>query len=73
MGIEEKKSKVKKITPLLMKMHPNARCELVHKSPLELVVATILSAQCTDERVNKVTRDLFKSTEQQRLCRIPCW
>jgi len=60
MGIEEKKSKVKKITPLLMKMHPNARCELVHKSPLELVVATILSAQCTDERVNKVTRDLFK-------------
>ena len=41
-------------------MHPTARCELEHKNPLELLVATILSAQCTDVRVNLVTKDLFK-------------
>lgn len=59
-NLEEKKRKVKTITPLLKKMYPNARCELVHRNPLELLIATILSAQCTDERVNKVTKDLFK-------------
>ena len=56
----EKKEKVKKIIPLLKKMHPTARCELEHNNPLELLVATILSAQCTDVRVNQVTRNLFK-------------
>jgi endonuclease III len=40
--------------------YPDARCALVHTSPLELLVATILSAQCTDTRVNMVTPDLFK-------------
>lgn len=40
--------------------HPNAQCALVHANPLELLVATILSAQCTDERVNTVTRELFR-------------
>ena len=39
--------------------HPDACCALEHDSPYELLVATILSAQCTDERVNKVTPDLF--------------
>lgn len=38
---------------------PDARCALEHRSPFELLIATILSAQCTDERVNIVTRDLF--------------
>ena len=52
--------KVKKIIPLLKKMHPQARCELDHKNPLELLVATILSAQCKDKRVNQVTPYLFK-------------
>jgi endonuclease III len=40
--------------------HPNAQCALVHSNPLELLVATILSAQCTDARVNIVTKDLFR-------------
>ncbi|HEY6989385.1 MAG TPA: endonuclease III, partial [Bryobacteraceae bacterium] len=39
---------------------PNATCALTHKNPWQLLVATILSAQCTDERVNKVTPGLFK-------------
>ena len=41
--------------------YPDAECSLVHESPLELLVATILSAQCTDERVNIVTKDLFRT------------
>ena len=41
-------------------MHPNAECELVYSSPFELLVAVILSAQCTDKRVNQVTEKLFK-------------
>jgi endonuclease-3 len=45
---------------LLKKEHPEARCSLDHTSPLELLVATILSAQCTDERVNIVTATLFR-------------
>ncbi len=40
--------------------YPDAQCALNHTNPLELLVATILSAQCTDERVNVVTRDLFR-------------
>lgn len=44
---------------LIKKNYPNAHCELNHKNPYELIIATILSAQCTDERVNKVTQILF--------------
>jgi endonuclease-3 len=44
----------------LTKAYPDARCTLDYSSPLELLIATILSAQCTDERVNIVTRDLFR-------------
>jgi endonuclease III len=40
--------------------YPDARCALVHKTPLQLLVATILSAQCTDTRVNIVSKDLFR-------------
>jgi len=58
-GVEDKKKKIKKIIPLLRKMHPHAQCALVHNNPLELLVATILSAQCADERVNLVTKALF--------------
>jgi endonuclease-3 len=43
----------------LREEHPDARCALDHRNPYELLVATILSAQCTDERVNKVTPELF--------------
>jgi endonuclease-3 len=44
----------------LPKIYPDAHCELVHASPLELLVATILSAQCTDKRVNLTTPALFQ-------------
>jgi endonuclease III len=48
------------ILPILKRTYPDARCSLDFKTPLQLLVATILSAQCTDERVNLVTKDLFK-------------
>ncbi|WP_117148820.1 MULTISPECIES: endonuclease III [Paraliobacillus] len=44
----------------LKEMYPNAECELVHKNPFELVIAVLLSAQCTDNLVNKVTKNLFQ-------------
>jgi endonuclease-3 len=44
----------------LKQEYPDAECALVHRTPFELLVATILSAQCTDERVNIVTKELFK-------------
>lgn len=46
--------------PLLKKAYPGAKTALNHRTPLEMLVATILSAQCTDARVNKVTAVLFK-------------
>ena len=57
---EKLKDKTKKILNILAEEYPDARCMLDHKTPLELLVATILAAQCTDERVNMVTKDLFK-------------
>jgi endonuclease-3 len=53
------RARVAKIIPLLSKRHPDAACALHFKNPLELLVATIQSAQCTDVRVNQVTKDLF--------------
>lgn len=55
-----KDSEVIKVLDILRKTHPDARCELDHTTPFELLVATILSAQCTDVRVNMVTKELFK-------------
>lgn len=52
--------RTKKIISGLHQAYPDAHCELDHSSPLELLVATILSAQCTDKRVNLVTAELFK-------------
>ena len=51
--------RLKNILERLDCSYPDARCALLHSNPLELLVATILSAQCTDARVNIVTRDLF--------------
>ena len=53
-------TRVKPILRILRKAYPAADCALTHKNPLQLLVATILSAQCTDVRVNIVCRDLFK-------------
>lgn len=52
--------RIKKILPILKKKYPNARTELDYRTPLQLLVSTVLSAQCTDVRVNIVTKDLFK-------------
>lgn len=52
--------RVNVVLPLLRQMYPDAKCSLDFTNPLELIVATILSAQCTDERVNIVTKSLFK-------------
>lgn len=49
-----------KVAKLLAQLYPDAECALKFSNPLELLVATILSAQCTDTRVNIVTRDLFR-------------
>jgi len=56
----EAKTKVQQIIKLLEKEHPDAKIALNYTNPLELLVATILSAQCTDKRVNIVTKTLFK-------------
>lgn len=56
---EEKKKRAKKIIARLGRAYPEAKCSLDHKSPFQLLVATILSAQCTDKRVNLVTPELF--------------
>jgi endonuclease-3 len=57
---EAKKARTKKILAALDRTYPDAHCELNHSNPLELLVATILSAQCTDKRVNLVTPGLFR-------------
>lgn len=44
----------------LKRHYPNSKCTLHYQTPLQLLVATILSAQCTDERVNQVTPELFR-------------
>ena len=59
----EKLKRVKKITKLLYQVYPESKCSLTYKNAHELLVATILSAQCTDHRVNIVTRKLFKKYE----------
>ena len=57
---EEAAQRVKKIWPILIKTYPDTKIALRFVNPLELLIATILSAQCTDVRVNMVTQDLFK-------------
>jgi len=56
----ERKSRMERILAELDRLFPTATCALHYQSPWQLLVATILSAQCTDERVNKVTPELFK-------------
>ena len=55
-----KKSNATQIYKILSKTYPNVKCELTFKTPFQLLVATVLSAQCTDKRVNMVTPNLFK-------------
>ena len=59
-NIDDLKIRAKKISEILFKIYPEATCSLDYDKPLELLIATMLAAQCTDERVNIVTRDLFR-------------
>ena len=56
----ELKQRVRKIISLLKRAYPDAKCSLNHSNAFELLIATILSAQCTDARVNIVTQNLFR-------------
>jgi endonuclease-3 len=58
--VTELKASTRKIIRLLKKAYPDAKCSLNHSNAFELLIATILSAQCTDARVNIVTQDLFR-------------
>ncbi|MHC4327018.1 MAG: endonuclease III [Planctomycetota bacterium] len=57
---EQARQRIRKIRPILKKTYPDAKIALKFVNPLELLISTILSAQCTDVRVNMVTKDLFK-------------
>ncbi len=57
---EEKKERAKKIISILKKEYPEAKTKLIFKNPFQLLISTILSAQCTDDRVNEVTKELYK-------------
>jgi endonuclease-3 len=59
-SFEELKARTRVIIRRLKRAYPGAKCSLNHSNPFELLIATILSAQCTDERVNIVTADLFR-------------
>ena len=59
-NLQAKKQKARKIIPLLRQLYPDIRCELDYKNPIQLLAAVILSAQCTDKRVNLVTPALFQ-------------
>ena len=59
-SFSEKRKRASAIYRVLTKHYPNVRCELDFKTPFQLLIATVLSAQCTDKRVNQVTPALFK-------------
>jgi endonuclease III len=68
----QRRERTEKIIRLLKRAYPDARCALNHSNAFELLVATILSAQCTDERVNIVTADLFrKYRKAEDYLRVP--
>lgn len=67
-----KVDRARQVARLLARAYPDAQCALVHRNAFELLIATILSAQCTDERVNQVTRVLFaKYPTPQALAALP--
>lgn len=59
-SLEERQQRIREIIKILRKEYPQVRTALNYRTPFELLVATILAAQCTDERVNKVTPALFQ-------------
>ena len=65
-GIHIASDRVKSILKILNQLYPDAKCSLDFHNPLQLMIATILSAQCTDERVNKVVPTLFQKYRSAR-------
>jgi endonuclease-3 len=65
-SLSQKQTRTGELIARLKAAHPDARCSLNFSNPLELLVATILSAQCTDVRVNLVTKQLFKKYRTAR-------
>lgn len=59
-SLDEKRRRARAVFRILARTYPDARCSLDYSTPLELLVATVLSAQCTDVRVNQVTPALFR-------------
>src|SRR5687768_8520271 len=65
-SMEQLKARVREVIRRLKRAYPDAKCSLNHTNPFELLIATILSAQCTDERVNIVTADLFRKYREPK-------
>lgn len=65
-GEAAKPATVRRVLASLSRAYPDPKCALVHENALQLLVATILSAQCTDARVNIVTKDLFRKCRTAR-------
>src|SRR5262245_22046719 len=71
-SLATRKKRAGQVVALLKREYPAAECALVHDTPFELLIATILSAQCTDERVNIVTKELFaKYSTPAALAAVP--
>ena len=66
-SLKNKKNRIAKIISILKNEYPDSKCSLVYDNPFQLLVATILSAQCTDERVNKVTSKIFPQYCSQQI------
>ncbi len=66
MLIKDRKARLREILRRLKEEYPGSRCSLTYRTPFQLLVATILSAQCTDERVNKVTETIFRKYPDAR-------
>ena len=58
--VKSDRARARKVVARLKEIFPDAECSLAYENPMQLLIATILSAQCTDERVNLVTAELFK-------------
>lgn len=70
--LQHNRESINKILDLLKKNYPEVRIQLNHKNPFQLLIATILSAQCTDRQVNKVTAELFKELNTpQKIANAP--
>lgn len=60
------KTEIDEVLKILSELYPNAESELNYSNPFELLIATILAAQCTDKRVNMITRELFKKYKEPK-------